>query len=241
MTDREIDVALADSPTVDKALLERISRRIVPNLRAVRPLAARLLAVQLIAIAAAVAFAGASQIGFYAIHRLTDGQTAMIFPGLAILIWLAAAAATAAMIPGARQRLRPLPLMALACAALLAIFALIFRDYSTARFLRQGIACLKAGLMDALPAGLVAWLVLRRGFAVDSAAAGAATGALAGLAGVLMLELHCPIFKAPHVMVWHTAVIPVSGAVGWVMGKSRNLKTPRTSRSLALPKSRAGG
>lgn len=218
MTDREIDFALADSPPVDKALLEKISRRILPNLAAVRPLSARLLAAQLIAIAGVMAFAGASQIGFNAIHRLTGGQAALIFPALAILIWLAAAAATAAMIPGAHQHLRPLPLIALICAALPAIFALIFRDYSTARFLHQGIGCLKAGLMDGLPAGLVAWLVLRRGFAVDSAAAGAATGALAGLAGVLMLELHCPIFEAPHVMVWHTAVIPVSGAVGWVIG-----------------------
>jgi hypothetical protein len=36
---------------------------------------------------------------------------------------------------------------------------------------------------------------------------------LAGLAGVLMLELHCPDFETWHVIVWHTLVIPVSGAL----------------------------
>jgi hypothetical protein len=62
-------------------------------------------------------------------------------------------------------------------------------------------------------------LLLRRGFAVNSTAAGLAQGTLAGLAGVTMLELHCPIFEAPHVLVWHIAVLPVCGLVGVLVAR----------------------
>jgi hypothetical protein len=41
---------------------------------------------------------------------------------------------------------------------------------------------------------------------------------LAGLAGVTMLELHCSNFEALHVLVWHTLVVPVSGAIGAILG-----------------------
>jgi hypothetical protein len=58
--------------------------------------------------------------------------------------------------------------------------------------------------------------VLRRGFAVDPRAAGLAAGSLAGLAGVAMLELHCANFEAPHVMLWHTAVIWVAAAAATI-------------------------
>jgi hypothetical protein len=67
--------------------------------------------------------------------------------------------------------------------------------------------------------------VLRRGFAVNPAGAGLAAGTLAGLAGLLMLEIHCPNFRAPHVMVWHTAVVPVSAVTGWLLVK---IATPRS-------------
>jgi hypothetical protein len=45
-----------------------------------------------------------------------------------------------------------------------------------------------------------------------------AAGTLAGLAGVGMLELHCPNFQATHILVWHTAVVPVSAALGALLG-----------------------
>ena len=220
MTDRELDALFVHDRPIDPRLVERITGNVLPGVTPVRPVPPRgVIEAKLIAAGALIAFAGASRIGFYAIHRLSAAESAVIFPAVAVLIWLAAATATAAVIPGARQRFRPLPLIGLACGALVGIFAVLFHDYSTARFLHQGIGCLKAGLLDAVPAGVVAWLCLRRGFAVNSAAAGAAAGALAGLTGVLMLELHCPIFKAPHVMVWHVAVIPVCGAAGALMAR----------------------
>ena len=94
----------------------------------------------------------------------------------------------------------------------------LFRDYSTDHFFSAGIACLLTGLLHAIPAGLLSWLMLRHGFAVNAASAGLVAGTLGGLAGVGMLELHCPNFQAAHILVWHTAVVPVSAALGALLG-----------------------
>jgi hypothetical protein len=60
-------------------------------------------------------------------------------------------------------------------------------------------------------------------------------GTLAGLAGVTMLELHCANFEALHVMLWHTAVIPVSGAAGALLAWAARFRPgfwrPRALRS----------
>jgi hypothetical protein len=167
-------------------------------------------------------------LGLYGIQRLSVLERALIFPALAVLIWLAAAAYAGEMIPGSRRRVAPGTLLWAGSLALVAVFAALFHDYRTDRFVSQGVACLTAGLLHAIPAGLASWLLLRRGFAVNSVAAGLVAGTLAGLAGVTMLELHCPNFEAPHVMLWHTAVIPVSAAAGallaWLAGLRRRYR-----------------
>ena len=101
---------------------------------------------------------------------------------------------------------------------LLGVFGLVFRDYRTDHFISAGLACLMTGLAVAVPAALLSGLLLHRGFAVNSLAAGLVGGALAGLCGVTLLELHCTNFQGPHVLVWHTAVVPVSAAAGALLG-----------------------
>ena len=56
------------------------------------------------------------------------------------------------------------------------VFAVLFRDYRTDHFVSQGVACLTAGLLHAIPAALAGWLLLRRGFAVNPVAAGVVAG-----------------------------------------------------------------
>ncbi len=103
-------------------------------------------------------------------------------------------------------------------AVLLGVFAMLFHDYHTDHFISVGIVCLTTGVLHAIPVVLLSWLVLRRGFAVNSVSAGLAAGTLAGLAGVGLLELHCPNFQATHILVWHTMVVPLSGALGALVG-----------------------
>lgn len=240
MKDREIDEILeraAQAPhDVDPGLLDRVAGSIGTSLRPVRPLPpAWVLATGQILISAAIATLGAARLGLYGIQRLSVLERALIFPTLASLVWLAATARVGEIIPGSRRRIAPGLLLVAGSLTLLAVFAALFRDYRTDRFVSQGVACLTAGLLHAIPTALVSWLLLRRGFAVNSVAAGLAAGTLAGLAGVTMLELHCANFQALHVMLWHTAVIPLSGAAGallaWAAPFPSRLRRSRTLRS----------
>ncbi|HXN45715.1 MAG TPA: NrsF family protein [Bryobacteraceae bacterium] len=231
MSERDIDDILRQAASephdVDPALLERISGSIRSSLAPVRPLPpAWILVSGLCLISAAVAFGGAARLGLYGIVKLSDLQTALIFPALAIFTWIAALLAVGQMTPGSKRRLSPPILLTTGSLALVAIFASLFHDYRIAdRFVPQGLACLIAGLVHAIPAGIASWLLLRRGFAVNPVAAGLATGTLASLAGVTMLELHCANFEALHVMFWHTAVIPLSALAGALL--ARTLRSTR--------------
>lgn len=219
MRDKEIDEILKQaaqaSHNVDPALLDHVANSIGSSLRPVRPLPpAWVLTGGLALICAAVALAGAARAGFYGMRALSVLERALIFPVLGILIWLGATAFVSEMIPGSRRRVAPGFLVGACSLVMLAVFAILFRDYRTDHFVSQGVVCLTAGLLHAIPAALASWFLLRRGFAVSPVAAGLVVGTLAGLAGVTMLELHCANFQALHVMLWHTAVVPVSGAAG---------------------------
>ncbi len=227
MKDREIDAILnqaAQAPhEVDPALLASIANSVGRSLDPVRPLPPSwTLAGGLFLIGAAVATAGAGRLGFYGIHKMSVLDRALIFPALGLLMWLAATTCVAEMIAGSRRRVSPAILVGAGSLALVGVFAILFRDYHTHSFVHQGVACLTAGLLHAIPVALASWFLLRRGFAVNPVAAALVAGTLAGLAGVTMLELHCPNFEAPHVMLWHTAVVPVSGAAGALLGWLRH-------------------
>jgi len=215
--DKEIDELLAAPNRVDPSLLDRVSTSIGASLQPVRPMApAWMLASVLWLLAAGIAVVSASALGMYGIQKLNGAEMGTIFPALGIFTWLAALLSVAAMTPGG-MRWNPARLLLIILLAWIALDAILFRDYQMDFFVRQGIPCLRAGLIVAIPAGVASWLVLRRGFAVDAGAAGLAAGALAGFAGLIMLEIHCPNLHAMHVMVWHTAVIPVSALAGTLL------------------------
>ncbi|HTP34096.1 MAG TPA: NrsF family protein [Candidatus Acidoferrales bacterium] len=205
---------------VDPALLARISDSLVSGLRPVRPLPpAWVLASALFAITAAVALAGGTALGLKGIARLNALEITSIFGVLGAFTWISAVHCVAETTPGSRRRLSSGTVLAAGSLVLAGVFALLFHDYRTTRFVHQGLVCLTLGLAHGLAAGLAGWLVLRRGFAVNPMAAGLAVGTLASLAGVGMLELHCPNLETLHVVVWHTAVIPVSAFAGVLLAR----------------------
>jgi hypothetical protein len=234
VTDREIDAALHEAARapqpVEPAVLARIAHSIHPSLQPVRPLPAPwILTVGLVLVCAAVALAGAMRAGFYGIEKMSGWERALIFPTLAVIVYVAAREWVAQMIPGSRHRLTATALLVLASALLLSVFALLLRSYRTEHFLSAGLLCLLMGVLHAIPAAALSGWLLRRGFAVAPISAGLAGGTLGGLAGVTLLELHCPNLEAPHVLVWHVAVVPVSGALGalagWVLSARSRLRS----------------
>jgi hypothetical protein len=209
---------LPETPQVDPALIERMAAAARRDIRPVKPLPSDwALISSLLTIFFAVSVVGAATLGFFGLLHLSPGAIALIFPALGAFALLAAAAAVSAVIPGSRRVGHPAVLLAAGCIVMEGIFALVFHDYSVGHFVPQGLTCLKAGLIWAVPAGILSWLVLRRGFAVDGAAAGIASGTIAGLAGLAMLELHCPNLRLLHIAVWHLAVPPVSALAGWAI------------------------
>ncbi len=224
MTDKEVDHILkraAEEPhAVDPALLDRISGKVLSNLQPVRPLPpAWVIALVLQLIFLGVAILGATGLGMNGIRLLTGVESGLIFWVLSSVGRLASMAAAAEMVPASRGRVDPRILVVSCTLALAAVFAILFHDYRMDRFVSEGVRCLIAGLLHAVPAGFLIWLVTRRGLTMNPVAAGVAAGTLAGMAGFGMLELHCPIQKAMHLMVWHTAVVPLSGLLGYLAGR----------------------
>jgi hypothetical protein len=221
--DAEIDAALDQAagvpPPLRAELLTRIADSIEPTLQPIRPLPPKwVLATGLALIGAVVAVIGAARAGFQGFEALGLAARVAIFGTLLILGCTAAAAVVDEWIPGSRRRLSAGGLLAMVCIALVAVFALLFHDYASARFVSAGLKCLGTGLLLAVPAALLGVWWLRRGWPVNAVSAGLVAGVLAGLTGVTMLELHCENFQALHILVWHTLVVPVSGAIGALLG-----------------------
>jgi hypothetical protein len=158
---------------VEPAVLERVVGAIELPLRPVHPLPPTwVLAGGLVLICAAVGLAGAARAGFYGIEKMYPFERVMVFATLGILAWVTAREFVSEMIPGSRHRVSPGLLLGITSVVLLGVFALLFRDYQTNHFVSAGIVCLVTGLLHATPAALASWFLLRRGFAVDSVAAG---------------------------------------------------------------------
>jgi hypothetical protein len=157
-------------------------------------------------------------LGMGGLHALGRTQRLLIFPSLLLAAWVAAAGCVRAMRPASGAGLGGLAL-ALALAGFPVLFAAIFHGYSILNLVPEGVPCLAAGLGVAVPVGFLAAILLRRGFVLAWSRAGLASGVLAGLSGLCMLELHCPNLKAIHVLVWHVAVIACGAALGGFAGR----------------------
>ena len=210
--------AFTDGEAGDRAAAARAEAAILHDLRPVRPLAPdSLYTLILVLLCAAAAVDAASVLGMAGLRALSPAQCVLVFSALLAGACVAAVACTRAMRPASGKNLGPLAWI-LAPSLLAAVVALAFEGYGTGGLVNEGVPCLKAGLCLALPTGLAISLLLRRGFILNRSAAGLAAGALAGIAGVAMLELHCPNLKAIHVMVWHVGVVIASGGIGFFLG-----------------------
>lgn len=221
MTPEEIDKLLADAAKqpLDPGVSPDVREAMLSGLRPVRPLPPDwLLLSALMLIFAGCAIVSAALLNMRGLAVLDGLQRTLIFTALAAVGLLASLASLREMRPAAGFSLGAAA-MAAAVAVSLTVFAVLFRNYDLHNLVKEGLPCLIAGLCVAAPTALLVILFLRRGFVLNWGAAGLAAGTLCGLAGLAMLELHCPNLKAIHVMIWHVAVVPVSAGVGFAAGK----------------------
>jgi hypothetical protein len=242
--DEEIDDVLKNAArapdnryALKPEMLQRVADSIRPSLRPVRPLPPTWVMMGgLVLVCAAVSLAGAARAGFFGFEKMDLLERSLIFSVLLILLLVSGNWFVGEMVPGSRRSVSRGALWVMNSVALLGVFALVFRDYRVDHFLSLGIVCLLTGLLHAVPAALLSWLLLRRGFALNPVFAGLAAGTLGGLAGVGVLELHCPTFQAAHVLVWHTAVVPLSSALGALVAWALRFRTVSEYRKSAPPK-----
>ena len=229
MTDREInrifDRAAAVADRVDRATLDRVAKSIHSSLVPVQPLPATgMLALQLFIVCAAVAFVGAARLGFYGFRALGLLERVTILPALVALLYFAAREYVSYWIPASRHYVTPRGLVALVTGILLGLFGLMFHDYHVEHFLSAGVVCLSVGVAHAIPAAGLAAVFLRRGLLTEAVSGAALAGAVGGLSGVTVLELHCANLEAPHILLWHVAVVPVSALLGALVGWGINAR-----------------
>lgn len=210
----------------DPLRLKQIAKAMQGSLRPVRPLPpAWVLTAGVILVCVGVAVGTATRAGFFGIEKMDAWMRVLIFSTLSLFAVVAGSEFVRTMIPGSLRRVSAGVLLTAGTVALVAVFGLSFHDYQTTNFVSAGVACLITGLKYAIPAAILCALIVWRGFAVKPVAAGVIAGTLAGLAGLGLLELNCVNFEAAHVIVWHTAVVPLSAAggalCGWVMGLMR--------------------
>jgi hypothetical protein len=221
--DDEIDAILNGTPPAPAnprpEVLGRVTDLILGSLRPVRPMPPTWALISLLMlVCAAVLIGGALRVGLYGFDKMDALQRGLVYPVLVLLLWFAARTMVAEMIPASRRSVTAGALLITSCVGLAGLFALMFRDHSVENFVPIGIGCLIAGLQHAIPSALLSWFVVRRGLAQNPVSAGLVAGTLGGLAGVGMLELHCPNFETAHLVVWHIAVVPVSSALGALAG-----------------------
>ena len=164
MKDKDIDDILKRAAegarAVDPALLDRVADSMRSSLTPVRPIPAPwILASAVALICVTVALAGAMLLKPYGIQKMDALEIGLIFPVLGILIWIASALCVSEIIPGSRRPVAPWSLSLSGCLALAAVFALLFSDYRTERFLSQGMTCLTAGLLHAIPVSVASGLL----------------------------------------------------------------------------------
>lgn len=142
----------------------------------------------------------------------------------ALAVWL-----SREMIPGSKCFISPASLFTIICAGLfLAVLGFFEWQQENALF-AHGWQCFRAGVLTTVPASALLILVLNRGAVLSFAVVGAGAGLMAGLVGVVTVQLGCTMASAPHIMVGHLTIPLVSAAVGYFIGKAAPLLMARHS------------
>ncbi len=205
-----------DAPPPAPERLRTIEAALLEDLQPVKPLAsANLLSLALIGALLVVAVAGVAVLGLDGWRVLSLWRRVAVFTGLAAAAGLLASSLARQAAPGGKLLLPPYWLLAAIGGSLVAILAALFQPHAEATFIATGLVCLEIGIGCAVPAALLFRLALRRGAILDPRRAGATAGALAGLSGLLVLEIICPNLNRYHILVWHVGAVVVSIAAAF--------------------------
>jgi hypothetical protein len=212
------------SKNLDPQALQRVEATLLPSLRPVRPLPSdTVLIFSLFALFIGFSILAALPVGLGGLHTLSLQQKVLDYSAIALCALCLAYVVVKYMIPGSRKRFGAAAGILFTVLFLFLLTTILFPDMKTDHFVGHGIYCLRFGCLCAAGAGLLTWLVVRRGLSTSPVAAGATCGFFAGLTGVAVLALHCPVLEAPHILVWHFGAMMLAGLSGALIGLSSHL------------------
>ncbi len=222
------------SPALEQSQIKRIQTRIIRNFQPVRPLSpSRFLLFACAIIFLGVLAIGVTPSGMNGWAALGTAQRIVVCTTLAASAVLLAISMIGQMVPGNKYALAPVALPIGVLTALLVIIAVTFRPHEESAFFANGLTCVRNGITFSIPSAFLFWLLLRRGAMLYPKLIGAATGGLAGLVGLAVLELNCSNLNVFHILVWHCGVVLISAAAGALLGTAveyvQRRRGPRTS------------
>jgi hypothetical protein len=200
-------------PELASAIGELIGRNLAP-VRPLRPAgyyAAGFALIFLAPIAAGIGMLRASGIA-----GMGPFMIVIVFGALAVCGGLLATSLAAEMAPASRRLVPPVPLTGGILLVLAAILWALFPYQPETKFWLQSAKCLVLGIGFAAPTAALAWALLRRGALLSLAVNGAAAGLLGGLAGIAVLEIHCPNWNVAHILVAHWGTALACAAAGLI-------------------------
>jgi hypothetical protein len=153
-------------------------------------------------------------VGFFGYAAMTGGESAVYCGILGIFGLLFSSSAVASAIPAGKVRMPAYLVIGASVAITGLAVSVMFPGFTTEHFVRRGIPCLRLGCICAVLFGILAGLLLRRGYITDRWRTALVISCFAGFSGVAVLGLHCPLLNAPHIIVWHLGTMAVSALVG---------------------------
>jgi len=206
--------------------LDQIKSVVLADLHAVTPLPSSLMLLGTLSLLSlAVLGAGTVLVGMRGWQALALPVKVSIFAPLLLGGYLLGLALIKQMVPGECAPTRPVAWSAAVFALLVTVVVLAFGRQEEPHFLRNGLNCFGAGMIYAVSAALMVWLVVRRGAMLLSPLTRAMTGGLAGFIALAGIELRCPSPNGNHILVWHLPLVLVGAFGGLAVGAAGRLRT----------------
>jgi hypothetical protein len=214
---------------VDAGVQQRITDTLRSNLKPVRPV--RPAVFYLVLIVAAVVTMAA--LGVFVrgsvggARALGLGRAFGVLGAITAAALLLADALSRLMIPGSRIRLSPSVAVGLAAGLITLPVAALIPSTDHANFARAALACFALGLPYGIAAVVLVSFVIRPGAPVSSRLSRWIGGLTGGLAGLLFLEIYCPLLDSAHVFAGHLTVPLVCAVVAMLAGRWLNRRSSR--------------
>jgi hypothetical protein len=219
-----------ESMTPAPALIDTIATDLIADLRPVSPMrSARHSAASFAAIFLSATTLGLilfKPLGLFFMNRV---QSCLTVAALAVCAGITIGSLNRQTVPGSLHAFAPGRSIAVILIGLGLAFLAVFPLHPVPHFWKTDAVCLAIGLGLAIPAGGALFVVLRRGAIMNPRLAGCTAGLLAGLVGVTVLEIHCPIIDGLHIVSSHIGALAIATLTGALTAKFAESKGHRAA------------